>query len=556
MIYVILFTAISMCSLFGWGRFVGIQRQTEIDLNIFGRQVFCGFLSITLVAHLIRLFQPISIQVSITLLAIGFGLFIWYRGYVYFINAGLKTNLFFAIVLVFISILSLVNPLTEDSGLYHVQATEWLRQWPLVFGVANIHERFGNNSIWWTISTALNPFFGPKNAVDVSGAVLFTSMVMVLWPSQLTRHNFLTKIEFWFLFFIFVIFGQPILFDQAGSPANDFPVNFMWILTAYIAVKVVSYQKSEDLIFFISLSALGIMIKASSIFTVLFIPLYFLSQNKRALFALDFLYLHKRSLLFLCACSIIWFLNGFVASGCWLWPAVQTCYPKVSWSLPDVFTIENYKWIKSWARLPLVSHEIVLANDDWLRPWLRNFYETKYIKPLLKISVFLAFCLIFSLVTGKKIFKKITFHKTIFIWLALSLIFWFVMAPDLRFGSGLVLSIFVLVIFGFYNSLEIKWLKFIVLIVLIFYQKNSVLNLFTSLKYGLENYPISKQFKVNDLPAYIDYKTNSGVLLKLPDPKSGSDKCWFAELPCTPYPRENLIEVRYLNQFKGYNLIN
>ena len=43
----------------------------------------------------------------------------------------------------------LITPLSYDTGLYHLQLIEWLEQAPKVFGLVNLHYRFGVNSIWF-----------------------------------------------------------------------------------------------------------------------------------------------------------------------------------------------------------------------------------------------------------------------------------------------------------------------------------------------------------------------------------------------------------------------
>jgi len=77
-----------------------------------------------------------------------------------------------------------ITPPAFDTGLYHLQAIEWLEQSTKVFGLANLHLRFGVNSTWFTTAAMLDlPSLGRRNVFLLNPALLLAVLAAMLQPA-------------------------------------------------------------------------------------------------------------------------------------------------------------------------------------------------------------------------------------------------------------------------------------------------------------------------------------------------------------------------------------
>jgi hypothetical protein len=114
-----------------------------IELTICG---FLGLVGYSLLAACLNFVLPIDNYVSFCLMFLGWGFLIVKRR-----TAPLWLSRFhiavFAMVFGYVCLIPLTPVINHDTGLYHWQTIKWLIQEPLVPGLANLHHRFGFNSI-------------------------------------------------------------------------------------------------------------------------------------------------------------------------------------------------------------------------------------------------------------------------------------------------------------------------------------------------------------------------------------------------------------------------
>jgi hypothetical protein len=173
------------------------------------------------------------------------------------------------------------------------------------------------------------------------------------------------------------------------------------------------------------------MIKPIGAVSVLFIgllSLFFLLRNKQPVSAWLKIYLPA-----LCA-LIVWIIRNVFLSGYLLYPLPLFALP-LDWTMASDAVKGNYDAIVGWARMPGSDYLKSLENGFffWFKPWIiDNLHSKDFLITGVLPSAFAAFfwLLVFRYEPKKK--RALFF----FIWSAACIAYWFVSAPDVRFGGG------------------------------------------------------------------------------------------------------------------------
>ena len=97
---------------------------------------------------------PITIKVSIAFVLLNVVLFSRIYRTAIFQSASVIRgwSVFYLVgfsIFIVVSVLCSLHPsLNNDSGLYYIQFMKWINQYPVVPGLANLHDRLGFNSHW------------------------------------------------------------------------------------------------------------------------------------------------------------------------------------------------------------------------------------------------------------------------------------------------------------------------------------------------------------------------------------------------------------------------
>ena len=180
----------------------------------------------------------------------------------------------FSIFAVVAVICSQHNSLNNDSGLCYIQFMKWIHNYPVVSGLANLHDRLGFNSHWHLLSAAfdLNNLGEPTN--DLNG-ILFILIGLGSFESaaRLSKNPNLYDA-------IWVIFPLPffLLLQFLTSTAPDLPSTLIPLL--YFSL-LLDKNRKTSLPVITSLIAFAATIKVMSIFHALaVIPLLFSVAKK------------------------------------------------------------------------------------------------------------------------------------------------------------------------------------------------------------------------------------------------------------------------------------
>ena len=407
-----------------------------------------------------------------------------------------------------------------DTELYHAQYIKWIRNYAVVPGLGNIHGRFAFNSMFFVVSGLFTFEIGDILIYPLNGICLLV-LAYKLIKFFLNSCDSLWKSVFYgsLLLVLFALVSRSL-----NSPSPDI---ICAVLIVYAFLYVLDFDKTKlfGVAHFLLLSLLifsCITYKLSSVFIVLLlIPALRLDFRRGAWVSV------------IAGILVImpFLLRNYYLSGYLVYPFPSVDIFNVDWKMPIANVIDEKLWIESWARIPGKTPDEVLKLNfiEWFYPWLGRIGGFERI--VIAVNAFLV--LVFAFVIVKR--ERVLWGLIAII--LVNLTFWFVNAPAPRFVYG-----FLILGFSFALALPIKFLNISSKKILANRHYLLLIIMFV-ISFRYFSYPIKKPSAVI-LPgpfgkAEIEIR-NDHFSYK----HSLSDsRCYNAELPCTPYPLEN-VEMR------------
>lgn len=227
--------------------------------------------------------------------------------------------------------------------------------------------------------------------------------------------------------------------------------------------------------------------------------------------------------------------RNIILSGYLIYPVPGLDLFNFDWKIPQSMVINEKNWIESWARIPGRDQAEVLKLSffEWFPAWWAN-------QSSLNVSLLLGLLGLTMANLGYFIyaFQKKTAILSLYLkfggsyaLLYLATVYWFLSAPDFRFGYGFLVSLLVLLLLPFLKSFPGQFFKLKVkkpiLVVGICWQILVFCQVFVFR-------PI-QDILVMPYPAtVVSLKTNKVLDITIYSPVSG-DQCWDSPLPCSPY---------------------
>jgi len=395
-----------------------------------------------------------------------------------------------------------------DTGLYHLQSVMWNREFPITPGLGNLHGRLAFNSLLYVMA----PLDDRSDVGWVSSLLLLVFVLMSLYTrfSQKPRET----VEFWFLAFAVGILA---LFTPASWGGVLNADGFTSVLIVYSVSLWLSLpaDRPRNIALMCAAGALALTVK--------------LSGAPLLLIAIAAAWFHRRrgvsvwkpvtlSALLL----VLWMVRSLFLSGCAVYPVSQTCNFNLPWAVARAQVTGESLSIEAWARAP-ESHDYhaVMANWSWLGPWIGRTLQNGSV--VLFLAGLLGACV--TLWRGARVNRLIA---TAGAGLALGLAYWFVTAPDVRFGAGyfaaagiLGLSVMCSRYIPDMRTVPRLTLEAVGLAVLI-----GVAGLLQDgNRWSSQNRPV------------VHMRTAPGgqAVWVTQSDQQGGDQCWDHALPCTPY---------------------
>ena len=194
---------------------------------------FIGFIFLSILSLLLNFVIPLNKLNNTILTLILFFLFLYQ-----FFNLKkiyIKNLFIISIIITLTSSILLYksNIFRPDAGLYHLPFIKTLNEEKIVFGLSNIHSRFGHISITQYLSAHFNNYLIGENGISIPHAILAAVFLIYLF-FEIKKYK---KYNLYFLFIFFSFLFTTIYLKRYSEYGNDAPGFIFSILT------IISYLK-------------------------------------------------------------------------------------------------------------------------------------------------------------------------------------------------------------------------------------------------------------------------------------------------------------------------
>ncbi|EKO88847.1 hypothetical protein M9Y90_08300 [Leptospira interrogans] len=513
----------------------------------FTDRVLVGLSVTNTLVSLVSLFLPITILVLFIFLSFCFVFLYFERKNLKLLTFGLiHKNIIVIITFPFLLsalVFSLNPPFAYDSGLYHIQSIKWIQEYSVVPGLANLHGRFGFNPNIFTIFalTSLKEIF--KQEIFSVNFVIYSILVL----HSINRIYKILKQEGFtnsFLLHSIVLF---LILEQFMSLSSPTPDLISIVLPLYILTNLPKNENGihsklnlENYFSSIILSVYTISVKLATIplcILILLLIIRYKFDGKKLLIVISIIFL----------ILLPWLIRNVILSGYLIYPFSAIDIFNFDWKVPLNAVVSEKLSITGWARNPGEGYKEAAQMKFW--EWFPIWWNTiSKLNRLFIVISFLSPIFIFIYSLFKKI--KIDFQTFAILFTSwIGVIFWILLAPDIRFGKAFlgVSAISPLLYFNFkINFFPIKISKtskqiilvFIFIIISVFLINRRTYN--RCKNFIRENSAFFVRPKKIEIPQNLEFKKIQMNDLEVFIPAEG-DRCYDYEIPCMPYKNYSLI---------------
>ncbi|MFI5185551.1 MAG: LIC_10190 family membrane protein [Chitinophagales bacterium] len=504
---------------------------------------FMGLIAITLISQIAVLFIPVNFYFSLSFLFLVLLLSFIKRNEIIFFYKRILSSiqglsipalLFIGITWLMILVINSGPIIMDDTDSYHLQMVKWVHEYGTVPGIANLHERFGFNSSWFS-SISFFLFFNSKHNVytALNGTISFwlssflIGQLNFLFDFKKTQRISSLNIAMTVVF-LALLFCWPMFRGNSANANYDFIAT---ALTLILFLKTIPLSKQTNPpIFYLEWILWPVYLFTVRIinYPLLLLSLYgfyFLLKNRE----------WKKITIDSIVCLLLmlpFIARNVVLSGYPFYPATFANIFNVDWKVDRSTINALLDYIKYFNRVNTtfadISQTKQLNFPGWTISWFRYLFNYDKLIFVIGISGYLL-----NFVSIKRFFRLNNRYTRFFVLVfCLQLISWMWVAPDPRFVYGeLLCGIILLIIFLFNNrSFSPGNIKPVYFFIILF----TGIFLYTSLKPAKnENYrEFVLPYKIPQPPArevMLDH-----ISLKIPEKilNNWNPRCYSTELPC------------------------
>ena len=414
-----------------------------------------GITFLTFLSFLIHFFLPLNTFTNLAtiILIVIFGLINNIRMLLYNIK---KESLIIIFSMIVVLIMTLNYKVNEDYGYYHLPYIINLISEKIIFGLSNLQPQFGWNSSWLNFSSILYLPLLELKGTQLSNSLLYFFVFCIFLKELLIKKNNNNLSRY---FIVFLSFYVIIKFSRISAHGFDFPANIFLLISLYYFLKISETEneiKLKKYFVLVSIfSTLSLTIKLSTFIAPLLVFSSFLIIISYKVEIKFFI----KTFLFCSAFILVWLLQQFVYTGCFVPMFEFTCIKSVNWYTHEISdsikaatgavnkSVRNYTGI--------LSEEEYLKNFNWVATWFkRNKIEF--------LEHFSAFIIPYLIVISFNLKKTLNSHRnfslleknnfifvtTVFFFIFIGLFFWFIKSPVIRFGVPYLFGfVFFLIVF-------------------------------------------------------------------------------------------------------------
>ena len=534
-------------------RFAG--NSIQLHFNIFYRFWF-GFVIVIGLLQIISIFLPVSSATFIILSLIA-ALF----GVMHYKSVIRKFSLLYEELITPRGILSLLailfllsavaysanrEVLHSDTFIYHFNAVKWIREYAAVPGLANLHSRLGFNSSFFLFAafteTGLNQGHSSHIALSFMMAVCLIQWFFIISNPR----EQVTKKIFCMLTTLFLV-NHIISQIDITSLSTDYPMAVLTLVFCLILLDKIKYK----MLLLLPLSAVIFTIKLSGMLTIgialimlagyiLFVKYEDRSTRK------PLIKMYSISFGLLCFVVAGFMIRNAIVSG-WLVYPFPVGNLHLPWSVPTPYVKDMMDWIKSYPKIPGGASPTTIRENDfifWFTQWYSQFKLSAEFN-ILCVSLFLLALSLFQTTSfGKFIYARLNILVLV-LFSVISILFWFISAPELRFGSIYFFILFAgSAVLLYEGSKHKNVLKILVYAIFIYQVINRMPSYVIDREPDLFTAPYVKPLKLKKV---IGSPAGENPPLFIYMPAEG-DACGNSPIPCTPYAGGFLQNHRLIRQ--------
>ncbi len=507
-----------------------LNNHNNTNLKSFSDTAIIGFIYISFFAFLINFISALDPLLNSVILILFVIIFLIKKKFLS------KNEILFLVLLTFFSFFLILfdTVYRPDAGLYHLPFVRILNEEKIIFGLFNLHARFGHISILQYSSAFNNNIFLGEIGILIPLLSIYSFITFYFFGDILNflfngKNKNLNYTSIYFSALVLVYISYKInRYSEFGNDAVGHLL-FFYLISKLINMKKINYENFKKIYL---ISVFTILNKFTLIFSIL-IPVYIFLKNKISF--------KKTVLSFPTLFLILWILRNVITSGCLIYPQTSTCFVDLKWSDQSKIILESHSaeaWAKDWPNRTdkNISMKNYSKNFNWLSTWASNHF--KKISNIL-IPYLLLLFLIYLFFRYKNKFKylfDLEFVRFSLIICIIGSTVFFLKFPIYRYGYSYVISFFILtsiLLIRFYDHDKIKKLCIFVLFIFL-----------TSFIYKQADRYIEFYSKRNLIPEiYNKDKKNKKIMINENNfyNLTMNSLCMYDVNLCTPYPNNKLM---------------
>ena len=536
-----------------------LSNKSKNNLEYYTSQLLYGVIIISFIALLLNFFFPLKPTLNTMVLLIP--LYIIFKNFKLYFNKNFLIFLLLSCTLITLLITE-SNVYRPDAGLYHLPYIKILNEEKIIFGLSNLHFRYGHISIIQYLSAISNNLIFIENGIVFAQALIASSVIINFCFKIYNYHkNENYNFHFYYLIavFIFIIYKM----NRYSEYGNDAPAHF--------------------LLFFLISEILILKENGAKNICNNFILIAFVIFNKITLlvcFFLGLIFLTKKNIIeilklkrfyFLIFFTFFWLIKNVIISGCILYPVKSLCYENFLWSNIEQVghvSVENEAWTKGWPDYSKIQNKNI-KKEISIEDYSKNFFWIKYwstghlskITRTLTPYILFLLTLVIFIKTYSKIRNKFSINKK-YLYLILIMfvgtLLWFFKVPVFRYGYSYLISLISL-LFAYtcmhFSEVKtsIKKLFSYLLIFCIFILTTKNILRIVKTENDYNNYPWPKYYSMDDKNEKVSKINLILNNVNFSKPKEG-EYCMYSDTICTHYGLDKNLKLtkkkNYLVLFK------
>lgn len=317
-----------------------------------------------------------------------------------------------------------------DSDNYHAQAIRWIEEYGLVKGLGNFNTSFAYNSSAFAL-TALYSFAWITGR-SYHACAGFLALIVIfeclrIFPSLISRK--LKVSDFVRVGALYYIFN---IYDEMLSPESDY---FAFLVLFFVVIRMADLAEEgvsdSDAFAIFSLIAISLVTFKLSVAAAIFvsaIPIVMLVKEKR----------YSRVLLYVLlgvAIVLPYLVRGVIISGYLLFPSTVLDVFNFDWKIPAAIAKMDRAYMIAYGRGYDYPEALAIPFREWFPLWLNALTISGKV---IFASAIGAIVFLFVSLRARKEHWKIHIIEAALIVMAC---LWFLSAPLMRYGQGILLCL-------------------------------------------------------------------------------------------------------------------